>query len=79
MKYAHDIKEEEKGAEHYEALAKKNPRNRGTFNAMAKDEESHEAKLKRMAKSKALAKAKRTGSKDEEGRYRPDADRNRND
>lgn len=56
MTYKHDIKEEEKGAEHYEHLAKKNPKFRGTFKSMAKDEESHEAKLKRIAKSKALKK-----------------------
>lgn len=35
--------------------------------------------LKRNAKSSALKKALKTGSRDEDGRLRPDADRNRND
>jgi rubrerythrin len=79
MKYGHDIKEEEKGSAHYTAMARKNPKFHATFKSMAKDEEKHEHDLIRMAKTKALNKAKRTGSKDEEGRYRPDADRNRED
>lgn len=36
-------------------------------------------KLKRNVKSMALKKALRLGSRDEEGRVRPDADRNRDD
>lgn len=36
-------------------------------------------KLKRNLKSMALKKAMRTGSKDEDGRVRKDADRNRDD
>lgn len=36
-------------------------------------------KLHRNVKSLALKKAARTGSRDEHGRVRPDADRNRDD
>ena len=54
MTYKHDIEEEEKGAEHYEKMAKKHPKFKKAFKGMAKDEEKHEGKLKKMAKGKAL-------------------------
>lgn len=56
MAYAKDIKEEEKGHEHYERMAKTHPKFKKTFKRMAEDEEGHEEKLKKMAKAKALKK-----------------------
>ncbi|MFA5937531.1 MAG: hypothetical protein WC822_06675 [Candidatus Paceibacterota bacterium] len=55
-----EIEDEEKGEKHYEALAKKDPRNRASFRRMAADEDRHEDKLKAIEakehKTKALKK-----------------------
>lgn len=52
--YKHDIKDEEKGHERYEMLARKDKKNTKTFSRMAEDEERHEKSLKKMAKTRAL-------------------------
>jgi rubrerythrin len=55
-----EIKDEEKDHEHYERLAKKDPRNRAAFRRMAADEDRHQDKLKAIEvkeyKTKALKK-----------------------
>lgn len=51
-KFKKDIKEEHKGHEHYEAMAKKYPKQRKKFLKMAEDEERHMKTLKKMGKKK---------------------------
>ena len=51
-----EIEDEEKGEEHYEKLAKKMPKHKKMLMGIAKQESSHEDKLK-SAKTKALKKA----------------------
>ncbi len=48
MPIKRDVKDEEKGAKHYEHLAKKFPKQRIALESMAKDEEKHEGMLKEM-------------------------------
>ncbi len=52
-----EIKDEEKGHEHYEKLSKKDKKNRALFKKMAKDEEEHEESLKKIEKKEAKSKA----------------------
>lgn len=42
-----DIKEEDKGEKHYEAMAKKYPKGAKMFRKMARQEEHHEENLER--------------------------------
>ena len=45
---AKDIPEEGKGKKHYEAMAKKDPKDARTFKGMARDEGKHKQKLEKM-------------------------------
>lgn len=58
-----EIKDEEKGHEHYEALSRKDPKNRALFKKMADDEESHEKHLKKIEKKELREKALKKKSK----------------
>ena len=56
MNYFPDIKDEAKGAKHYEKMASKDSKDRIALKSMATDERKHEGMLKEMSKSKALKK-----------------------
>lgn len=57
-KYKPEIEDEEKGHEHYEALATKDPKNRAKLLKMAEDEERHEKALKQMNGTPKMHKSK---------------------
>lgn len=58
-----EIRDEEKGHEHYERLAKKDSKNRALLTSFAKDEERHEKGLKRIEKLEHRAKTKALSTK----------------
>lgn len=58
-----EIKDEEKGHEHYESLAKKDPKHKALFKKMSDDEESHEKGLKKIEKKELRKKALKKKSK----------------
>lgn len=52
-----EIEDEKKGHEHYEGLAKKDPKHKKAFYKMARDEEAHSKKLKHIESKEAKTKA----------------------